>query len=240
MADKDNLFDQSTPEQFLEQVVGEGKKYSDVEALAKGAVHADEHIKKLEHELSELREDLQTREGLNEILTELRSSAGPGSSAEPNGDGEPAPEPAETPNKEDIDKMIKESVSESLTEAQRKQLATANKTKFSERAFEVWGDDAPKKLEETIAGLGMSMEQVQALAEASPEAAIRVVGLTQQTRDSTSPPRSTVNLPNTPTDKRDYSWWRKLRQEDPKSYHSKEMSMKRHQDAIDQGSSFYG
>lgn len=49
-------------ESYLSQLVGEGKKYADEEALAKSRIDADSHIAKVESEAAELREKLERRD----------------------------------------------------------------------------------------------------------------------------------------------------------------------------------
>lgn len=63
---------QQTQESFLDQLVGEGKKFSDVEQLAKGKIHADEHAKKLESENETLRSTiLEQTEKMDKYLEYL-------------------------------------------------------------------------------------------------------------------------------------------------------------------------
>lgn len=45
-------------EGYLSKIVGEGNKYANVEELAKGAIHGNEYITKLEGEMAELRSEL--------------------------------------------------------------------------------------------------------------------------------------------------------------------------------------
>ena len=70
--------DQATPEStqtdpstsYLEQLVGEGKKYSNPEELAKAYFNADGFINHLKNETGSLREELEKRMTLEELLAE--------------------------------------------------------------------------------------------------------------------------------------------------------------------------
>ena len=71
-----SLFDQSNtpdlsaiaPEQALEELVGEGKKYASAAELAKAMLHAQQHIDKLQGENGEFRSKLERASTIDEIL----------------------------------------------------------------------------------------------------------------------------------------------------------------------------
>lgn len=72
----DNMPDQGVKveekqENYLSQLVGEGNKYANEEALAKGAYNADKHIQKLEAETAELREKLNMQSKQEEHLSTI-------------------------------------------------------------------------------------------------------------------------------------------------------------------------
>ena len=56
----------------LEDLVGEGKKYRDPNALAKSRVEADRYIKKLEAEHKQMREELTSRQALADLVDEIK------------------------------------------------------------------------------------------------------------------------------------------------------------------------
>lgn len=65
---------------FVDALVGEGKKYSDTDELAKGYINADKHI----HELREkLDEQAEHKAMMEEVLTELRSKTDVAQEEEP-------------------------------------------------------------------------------------------------------------------------------------------------------------
>lgn len=78
----ENIFEESTEtpvvesltegETYLGKLVGEGKKFSDVEGLAKGKLESDQMISFLENQAKELREELQKRSTLDEFMQKLQ------------------------------------------------------------------------------------------------------------------------------------------------------------------------
>ena len=59
---------------YLEELVGEGKKFKDPVALARSKVESDRHIAKLESELKAIRTDMNSRLSLEDLVTKLASA----------------------------------------------------------------------------------------------------------------------------------------------------------------------
>ena len=57
---------------YLEKIVGAGQKYANVEELAKGAIHGNDYINKLEGELAELRGELDKRLTAEEVAQQIK------------------------------------------------------------------------------------------------------------------------------------------------------------------------
>jgi hypothetical protein len=94
---------QEEHQNYLELLVGEGKKFKTVEDLAKSKLHADKHIADLQEELEELRQHKST---MDEVLAELRKSKP--TQVEP----DPATVAAPVPVKgEDVTKIVDEHLS---------------------------------------------------------------------------------------------------------------------------------
>jgi hypothetical protein len=72
--------EETITENFLENLVGDGKKFTDPEALAndpealaKGKYEADKFVKDLERQNAELREDLEKTAKLDELMELVRN-----------------------------------------------------------------------------------------------------------------------------------------------------------------------
>ena len=93
------------PETYHDKMVGEGKQYSDNEALARGKANADLHIEELKDKLDAVTDE-QT--SITEVLEEIRKQP---SSDE--GEGGPSTDaPAPTVNPEDVTNLVDKRVAE--------------------------------------------------------------------------------------------------------------------------------
>jgi len=60
-----------TNENYVNQLVGEGKKFKDLEALAKGKLEADRHIGEITKTLDELRAELAKQDYAKSLLEQM-------------------------------------------------------------------------------------------------------------------------------------------------------------------------
>ena len=79
-----SAFDKDAPnpgevitENFLDHLVGEGKKFTDPEAMAKGKYESDRHVSNLEKQLAELKEDLDKATQMDEMMELIRNQQKP-------------------------------------------------------------------------------------------------------------------------------------------------------------------
>lgn len=83
MSDQTDLFSPAdpanviTPENVLETLVGEGKKYKTPEELAKSRLHADIHIARLEQEAKDLREKVASAKTVDELIEAVKAKVTP-------------------------------------------------------------------------------------------------------------------------------------------------------------------
>src|SRR5688572_12541162 len=68
---------------ILEQLVGEGKKFADAEALAKCKAESDAFIETLKREQAELRRELDTRLSLEDFLDQQKATPAAGTPSTP-------------------------------------------------------------------------------------------------------------------------------------------------------------
>lgn len=161
----EDVFDvetQDNDKSVLETLVGEGKKFADAEALAKGKLSADEHIRKIEEENETLRKKIEevgdnklSFKDIVEALKETKSTEG---------DSE-----GETITEEDILKLVRKTVA---GDRQAETRAT-NRRKGNELVLQlVEGNvEAAKQLvAERASQLGMSTKSLAELSETSPSA----------------------------------------------------------------------
>lgn len=213
----------TNPEEFLEQYVGEGKKFKDVNELAKAYANADKFI-------PELKTDLQnTREFIAE---ELKKIAERNKALEPNPvqtdepGSNPNPTPAAPPNDagEDLDTRIAKAL-EDRDEVKRFQ---ANADLAQEVLIEHLGSQeaAVKAVRDKASEMNVDPNYLKQTAFQSPKAFFKLMGIDpDQKPSSTSTPAPSADVnpnllghgkpkPNT------YAYYDQLRKSDPKLYWS--------------------
>jgi predicted RNase H-like nuclease (RuvC/YqgF family) len=224
---QDDTQGQQDPAQdYLDKLVGDGKKYSDTSELAKAYVNADVHI----HELREkLDEQSKQQELLKEVLTTLRSqsegSSGNEYSPSDNGTENSPPDP------QDIEKLVDKRV----RDLQSQQQAESNVQRAFELLREAYGSDQAVKeaFNRTHGGDQATVKVLDELASTNPEALVRFV-------KGTTPPERSEGATNVPGVENTgsaevkmpsgngftYSYVKKIRKEDPKMYKSPEFRAK--------------
>lgn len=236
---QDNLFagEDKTPDfsidpekNYLEELVGEGKKFKTPEELARGKAEADATIDFFKNQMDRLRDDyLKEREtntsraGLEEILNEikqLKSASNTNNDEESGANGTDKNEPAFDPNK------LQEIVAQQLTAAEQRKQREQNRRIVVEKLQERFGSDYQKALRDQTRRLGLSEEVATQLAETSPAAFLKTLGLDKQDdSDNFAPPRNQDNRGsfNQKSGKIVPGSWRyyeEIRKSDPKLYWS--------------------
>lgn len=174
---------------YVEQLVGEGKKYASVEELAKGTLHANQFIETLKTEKQELEEKLGIQQAQTSHLETIESLLK--ESIQPKQEPEPVvtepvqpkaePEPVKEPNTIPVD-------------------VTLRMNQFAKQAVDKYGDAATagKYLQEYIGGDKGKQALVTQLMQTDPDALLKILPDGNQSK-SFSPTGSTVATP-TPSD----------------------------------------
>ena len=234
MSDQDNVFNQGEGDKPAEgttqtatqdnEFIGEGKKYAtEADALA-SVPHAQAHIDKLEAEKAELLEDLNKRQTAEELLDKMREA------------GRTSDTPSESVDLEAlVDKRL--AVKE---QADRK---AANISKADKAYKEKWGEKSGEALALQAQELGMSVSAMQEVAANSPSAFMKMVGLeTTNTGTAHKPMESSVNteqLAGSGVKHGTYAYYNALRKSDPSKYHSRAVTLERHNQAQKLGAKFF-
>lgn len=222
----------------FEDLVGEGKKYADNEALAKSKYHADKHISNLENELRELREDLSKREQVQDLISKFEQKLG---TSTPREEPTPVEQPVET-NKGLSEQDVQSLVDKYVSEKETKRTREGNIDDAKKKLRELYGDKYADILKARSQELGMSIERMTELAAESPNALIKLVSDNHDKKeDLVSPLRgSRIQSSAQPKgDVRNYAYWQKMRKENPRLYHDPKMSWQRMKDSSDMGDAFY-
>lgn len=216
------------PESFLSELVGEGKKYSDHESLAKGAYHKDLHIQRLEQENETMRQDLQKRLTIEEFLEQSRQVEAQGNERDT---------PRQDTNQFDTDKFKTELLSEvnNLFNQQKKvSQAQQNVQMIRSKLEDTWGKNIEAKLNQKAQELNLSKEFLSGLAETNPQGFLSIVlGPQAQARDHQSPPKNSIRVDGSNhSGERTQSYYSNLRKTNPKLYYTKEVQLQEYKDAM--------
>ncbi len=223
---------------FLDELVGDGKKFSDTEALARGKLESDTFITRLTEEMGELRQDLKTRLTMEEFMTKLNEPA----TQSPNSPDDTMSGEGELPEKgftiEDVEKLL----DRRITEKEQSDLRESNLNKVMSNLESTWGPTYRKELTNKAKELGFDQDWLTNLAQENPTAFLKIVDANKPVENRLfSQPQTAVNsgASNIDTNKRARSFYVKMRQSDPEKYHSLANKSEMHRQAHELGEAFF-
>jgi hypothetical protein len=226
---------------YVEELVGEGKKFKTIEDLARGKYESDLHIKIMEKRSDELRNDyLKVRDEnlakakLEELIDKMQAQQLSPSSYQPPANDDKTPP---TIDSKQIESLIDSQISRRETESKEK----ANFNTVQNRLKERFGNSYQAVLKEQIDTLGLTIDDVNVLAKKSPNAFFRTMGLDQpqQTESFQAPVRSNQMSSFKPTtQKRTWSYYQELKKQNPKLYYDPKIANQMHKDYEDLGPQF--
>jgi hypothetical protein len=230
---------------YTQELVGEGKRYASVQELARAALEKELHIKNVEADNKEMREDLTRRATAEEILAKIQSSNTNTTLSQPVQTGlESSSEPLLT--KEQLNALIQKQVSDAVTGMSAEAEAKKNIDLVKSTLTKTWGDDYTTKLKEKAQELGVSEDWITQTARTTPKVLLSLVQGTQTPQESLFVPTpsgiNTAGLLNTSANnlpqEAKYSYWKKLRETNPKDYYSIPKTAARHDAAKKYGDAF--
>lgn len=176
---------QETPvNTVFDQLVGEGKKFKDNEALAQAKQESDTFIERLKQENQELREKLTEVNNSEQNLDELRREINTLKEQLANKSSEPSHDTNGALTAEDVEKIV----SSSMTRAEESRTRQQNLTSANDAMVRHHGtaDKAREAMEDKANELGMTVKELTAIAARSPSAfAKMVLPAVKETRQST-------------------------------------------------------
>lgn len=209
-----------TTESYVAKLVQErGEQWNDPEAIAKGKIEADAHIKNLEEQLAAMREDLGKQDYAKALLEQVQDKAGQstdpntGLSNKDNGGGKEQATPVSAPD-------IQSLVEEALQARDQKTLVEQNVARVDAAMTEKFGTDAAKVVADKAAALGMGIDRLQLIAQESPDAFMTLIGEAPLAA-APSAPRSVVNTSSdsfTNTTGKTKAQFDQMRRENPTQY----------------------
>lgn len=226
---------------YLAELVGEEKKFKSPQDLARSKVEADRFIDQLKGELQGLREELNAKMKLEDLLTKMEtvSQKPPSSEVPPNREeGKTALTPEE----------LEAILDSKLNEREQSRIQAANIQEAKRVLSSSLGNDYAVKLDDKARSLGISREFLDNLAKTQPKALFKLLDVdptantNHQSRESIfSPPSSGVRSEGFKPQSNDktQSYYESLRKADAKSYWSPSVQNQMHKDAMRLGERFF-
>lgn len=213
---------QSNPDDFVKQLVDQkGDQWTDPQVIAKGKLESDAHIKSLEEQNKELRDELGKQDYAKTLLDRLgeQGTPTPTGARQVNGGGTEQENTTPQFSEEQIESLV-----QSKIEGREVQLRKdANLKQVDAKLSEMFGSDASKTVEKKAAELGLSREQMVQIAEDSPSAFLRLVGdaPAKESNQISNPVINTsVDSFSASSGERDWNYYQKLRRENRTTYFS--------------------
>lgn len=234
---KDELeFDEN--KNWLDELVGENKKFKSPEELAKGKAHSDAYIAltlrqkdELIAENKRLREENVTGSKLQDLITKLEQSRLPSENTP--AEGVPNVKP---PTPEELDSFFDRKIQEK--ELRDRQSSNFNQVK--NKLQEVYKDRYPDVLRKQLTEMGVSPESFDSLARNNPTVAIRALGLDKQQETETfaAPPTTRERFMPTSQPKRTWTWYQEQFKKKPELYNDARFNTQMNNDYMRLGNEF--
>jgi len=229
---------------YYAELVGDGKKFKDAQALARSKKEADAFIESLKRENSLIRQDFERlREEYNavprlqELVDQITNSQGTTSNNNHSDDENTAKQLSP----EDLQKMIDQRVMETVNQTRTREQEEKNLRDVQAKLKERFGDAAPQALKSQIESMGLTEEFANDLARRHPAVFMKTFGLDnpKQNEPFQAPPSSSNRPSFTPSNaKRDWNYYEDLRKTKPDIYWDTKTQVQLHKDYMDQGASF--
>lgn len=231
---------------YLEELVGEGKKFKDAQALAKGKFESDRYIQNLERQLNELREDLTKEDKIDQLMELVRSQNNQSTNNPPNGVGNEDAGGGEDPNGTSSDlteERLRELIESTVTERENTTKRQSNLNEVDRTLEEKFGDKAGHFVNEKAKELGMSLKEMEDLAARNPRAFFQLTGVNQSARSQSTlvgggRPGETETS-SSRGEVRNFAYYQKMRRENKSKYYTPEVQHQYIKDAEAMGDSFF-
>lgn len=244
------LFDPNTapdptiPENAAEALIGEGKKFKDVETAARSLLAKDAFIEQLKAENAQMRASLRGEQKIDEFLTKLAETK-PTPPKDSTEGQPPVNSDANQLNNSNPPKgLTLTDVEEVLLKRERERTEAQNLNTVLVKVKEAFGADYQTVLSQKAQELGMTADELLVEAKTRPAAFLKLVEADKVGRQQAgAPPRSQVNTSgfnanNVP--ERTQAWYNKMRREigDAKFF-SPKIQNELHKDALRLGEAFF-
>lgn len=226
------------PSNYLDHLVGEDKKFKDMESLAKGKYQSDEYVKTLERQLDEYRKDLIKEREENTLRAEFEKLKD--QITKPVQQSNITQQPAEVkPVNQD---EIRSLVSNTVQEIENSKKRDSNFNLVVDKLKERFGSNYQSLLEQQIKALNLTVDEANELARTKPQLLLKTLGMDAPVTKENfqTPPRTNTNTSSFRPEvkKRDWSYYQELKNKSPKEYYSARTNVQMHNDMMELGENF--
>lgn len=226
---------------YLEELVGPDKKFKTIEELARGKMESDTYIKTIEKrsddlrgEYLKMRDEATAKAKLQDLIDQLETKRLTSNDT---------PQVNEVQREPEYDpEQIATLVSDKIKEHELTKKQTDNFNQVMDKLKDSYGVNYQNILRDQMNTLGLTAEDIDALARKSPAAFFRTLGLDKpaQTENFNAPPRSNQRRDTFAprTEKRTWTYYQNLKATDPKKYFDPKTTVQMHQDYAALGDSF--
>lgn len=215
------------PVKYAAAKYGDGENV-DLEKLAKSKYESDRHIKKLEAELAEMRQEITSKQTMDEIMTQIKALSTP---KPPQDHGSPNQPPVQDEDKVNIEEVVSRLLSQKEQESQ----AAKNRRLIEDALVQEWGEDALINVNKKAKELGVSIEQLNRLTVESPQIVLNLLGLSGR-KDTPAPvvaPRGRSSAPAEPLPTtRNKAYYDRLKATNPSEYFTPKIRNQMMKDAM--------
>lgn len=227
---------------YLEELVGEGKKFKSPEDLARGKAEADAFIAtknrafdELSADYARLKADYDARAKLEELLDQMKDKQLASTDNTDNGNGE---------NKAVYDpKQVEALVASKFQEMEMTKLQQQNYNDVKNKLVQQYGNNYASAVKSQLDQLNVSEDLFESLAKNNPKLLYRTLGLDQpKAQDGFQPPPSSSvrgdNFTPMGKEKRSWSYYQKMKQDNFKKWSDPKTQMQMNWDYQELGDSF--
>lgn len=202
---------------YLEEYVGEGKKFADAAELARAKAESDAFIERMKRENAELRKEVEIRTGLEDFLNQQKVLRTKDSPTQPDN---PPPaqrdEPAQ-PNPVDVETLVNDVISKRTAAERREQ----NLRQVVDVLRKNYGNGYSKVMEDKAVELGVGKDWLDNLAKEQPKAFLNLVGVSDSPSRQPNPaPAARANPGLGKSDVKNFNYYEAIRKSDPVKYAS--------------------
>jgi len=233
-------------ESLIDTLVGDGKKFKDVEALAKGKILSDAFIERLKEENRLMREEKtrleaekQTQTRLEDFMKELRQRG----QQMTNGNNQTDENPTDQNTAAvDLNAIVEKALAE-LEQRKRVEEAKTAVSKVVSVAQKTFGSSWQEGLKKLGSEMGMDPETMDMWAKRNPDAIVKLIEATTKrvvTPDLPSTISTSSLQGNTNTGLRNKAFYDKIKAKDPRAFwNNQQLQIQMHRDAQKLGDKFF-